>query len=776
MKIKEFSIIRYGPLPNTGRFSLSNFNLFFGKNEDGKTLTIDALVKLLLGRDIKDFEKIDRVPENPEGYVIVEDDKNKELKLPESGYITKILGLTPSECRNIFIIRNSDLSIARESEFYTSVTDQLTGLRTAEIFKIKDVLEDIGKITPMGTFRDRKGEKLKTRIEDANNLILDIKVLLKKIKKEKLDELEKESIKLSDEIDKRREEMNNLEDARKREKYEIAKGALDTLKEALVKFEDLKIYNENVEQLWRGLERDIQNYYKEKRDYLEELRENQENLKEMTEKLSEEERNFQILKDRKQKLDGEVVPDVRSYEMEVGKAKSDEVKNRFYKRALTVSLTLLIIAFLGALINLSFILSLMCAFFLTSTIFFAVLSFSFTQREAHLKAVFARIKLAISRFGFNVESPEEIYLNIQKFDEEYKKEENKLHEMQITKEGLGKEMSKLRDKSIRDLDSKIKGAEEKIDEIKIKSKLMPLEEYNDKLRERRGLEKLIDGQKGILKSYLVGDPNNKREEPVSYWEKEIKDLEEFRDKGLEVKYSEATASKLDKKKQKLEKDLEEANNTMKSIRKEMEGIERESNEILQSGESKEYLYCRTSIDLEAVKDKLQDFVKENENTKNNALEVKNIFEVLEKEEREKVAELFGKKSPVSKYFNEITDGLYEEVTLNKETSKIEVLRRDGKTLEAEKLSGGTYDQLYLSIRRVLGEKLLKDRKGFFIMDDPFIKSSLERLQRQVLMLKMISELGWQIIYFSAKGEIKDALEEDIKKGTINFIELQGIFP
>ena len=99
----------------------------------------------------------------------------------------------------------------------------------------------------------------------------------------------------------------------------------------------------------------------------------------------------------------------------------------------------------------------------------------------------------------------------------------------------------------------------------------------------------------------------------------------------------------------------------------------------------------------------------------------------------------------------------------------------GRYWQAEKLSGGAYDQLYLSIRLALGEKLLKGKKGFFIMDDPFIKADPDRLQRQIETLKKISELGWQIMYFSAKGEIKDALKEDIKRGAINYVEVQGIF-
>ena len=96
-------------------------------------------------------------------------------------------------------------------------------------------------------------------------------------------------------------------------------------------------------------------------------------------------------------------------------------------------------------------------------------------------------------------------------------------------------------------------------------------------------------------------------------------------------------------------------------------------------------------------------------------------------------------------------------------------------IAAGKLSGGAYDQLYLSIRLALGEKLLKGTKGFFIMDDPLVKADPDRLQRQIQTLKKISQLGWQVTYFSAKGEIKDALEKDIQRGAINYVEVRGIF-
>ena len=104
MRIKEFFIKRYGPLREV-TYSLSHpLTLLLGKNEDGKTLTIDALVKLLLGRQVRDFGRIiDRVEEKPEGYCVIEGDDGEEIKLPHKEDLTTITAVTASEYRNIFI-------------------------------------------------------------------------------------------------------------------------------------------------------------------------------------------------------------------------------------------------------------------------------------------------------------------------------------------------------------------------------------------------------------------------------------------------------------------------------------------------------------------------------------------------------------------------------------------------------------------------------------------------------------------------------------------------
>jgi exonuclease SbcC len=772
MKLREFSVMRYGPLPNTGRISLRNFNLFWGKNEDGKTLTIDALVKLLLGRNIKDFDSsIDRVEEKPEGYVIIEDDKGKEIKLPEKGDLTKVADLTSSECRNIFVIRNSDLSITGEGEFYTNVTDRLTGLRTKDIEEVRQNLMDIGKITSSGVFRDIKDEKLKTRVENSKKLVEGIETLAKRIEEGRIDEFEEESVRLKEEIERIKQEIKNLEDARKREEYEKGKEALDELTSALKKIKGLEIYNESDKQLWRDCEKEIKDYGKRKENYLTNLRNMEGQLLETSESLREIEREFRIFEARKNELDDEVKPELKNYEMKLGKVKSEEVKSRSYTVTAITSAVLFSILILAVVLRPSSTFYGLLAFFLTAAIVFTILRFSFTQKKAHLAAVFTRIRLTASKFELEAESPEKLYSNIEKFEERYQEKSEEFQGMRGNKEKLEEKVKELRAEKIPETESKIKGAEKTIQGIKTKSKEESLEKYAEKLELKKELGTSIGEQESVLKSHF-GEKGKKLEENISHWGEEVENLEEYKDKARDIKYSETASSALDGKKGDYEGKLREVNGKIESLRNEMKGVEREAHDILKLEDP---LYCETSVDLKIIKDKLQSFIEKNENNRDNSLKAIEVFGEIEKEEKGKVSELFGTESPISKYFNEITNGLYEDVLFDQETTEIQVKRRDGKILAAEKLSGGAYDQLYLSIRLALGEKLLKGKKGFFIMDDPFIKADPDRLQTQIKALKKISELEWQVMYFSAKGEIKDALKEDIKGGAINYIEVQGIF-
>jgi len=90
----------------------------------------------------------------------------------------------------------------------------------------------------------------------------------------------------------------------------------------------------------------------------------------------------------------------------------------------------------------------------------------------------------------------------------------------------------------------------------------------------------------------------------------------------------------------------------------------------------------------------------------------------------------------------------------------------GKPFSVEKLSRGARDQVYLSIRVALGQMLLEGKTGFFIMDDAFISSDDERIKQQADILRNISKMGWQTVYFSAKKETIDLLSHVTKNKLI----------
>ena len=55
-----------------------------------------------------------------------------------------------------------------------------------------------------------------------------------------------------------------------------------------------------------------------------------------------------------------------------------------------------------------------------------------------------------------------------------------------------------------------------------------------------------------------------------------------------------------------------------------------------------------------------------------------------------------------------------------------------------------------------------DEKGFFLLDDPFLKADEDRLLKGVRMLKNFSQAGWQVIYFTAKKEILEAFGREVQ--------------
>ncbi len=776
MRIKEFSIMRYGPLPAIAQVVLGRFNLFFGRNEDGKTLTIDALVKLLLGKKAgkKDFKDIDRVDEFPEGYVVIEDEKGREVKLPERGNLTQTSAVTAPECRNIFVIRDSDLRIPDEREFYTDLTGRLTGMRTQELSSIMKEVQALGRLTkadPRASLSDREEfGKVKSRVEAATELIAEIDNLQDEAEREGLEGKEEESARCREELDNVGHRLNDLECAGRRERYEAGREALSELRNALEELETLNAYNDEDGQLWRVSQRDRENYLRDRDEVTAEIEKAEGEFREISRAVDEQEREFQILDERKRKLD-EQRTELEGYKSKRERLALREGRVAFFALLGAVSIVPLGVSLAGIFFGLHLLLFyILSAVFGAFTVGGALLKFWFVWNKSRLKGMFERIRLAVSTFGLDAGNIEGILSNVQGFYEEHLKKSRILEKARIDAGRLRGRLEESRGRRLPEIGRRLKKANGDIDDIKERSAELTPHGYVEKLALKRKCGRLAEKWEGVLGG-LFGVDGDLLGGNLSCWERQVEGLASYRDRAKDVKYEERAVPELQREKKALEERLAGLGDSLADFQRKLGQIERAANEILHAETS--FLPCETVVDLRAIRERLGTFVDGVEANTDCCLAVLEVFEEISSEEREKVSGLFAPGGLASRHFSKITEGFYKEVFFNQEEEKILARRKDGSVLEAWRLSGGAYDQLYLSIRLALGERLLKDKRGFFIMDDPFIKADIERLHKLVDTLKEVVDLGWQIIYFSAKREIKDILWGDIRKGTVNYIEIKS---
>ena len=111
---------------------------------------------------------------------------------------------------------------------------------------------------------------------------------------------------------------------------------------------------------------------------------------------------------------------------------------------------------------------------------------------------------------------------------------------------------------------------------------------------------------------------------------------------------------------------------------------------------------------------------------------------------------------LSNSINKISSGKYNKVTISDENGMI-IENKKGEYIEADKLSVGTIDQLYLSLRLSMIDELTKEKLPI-ILDETFAYFDNERLANA---LKFINESleGHQAIIFTCTNREKEILEK-----------------
>jgi len=215
---------------------------------------------------------------------------------------------------------------------------------------------------------------------------------------------------------------------------------------------------------------------------------------------------------------------------------------------------------------------------------------------------------------------------------------------------------------------------------------------------------------------------------ITEWEKALSRFEPYPELPIDIEYSEEKYSELKERYKQLEEKLQYLESLKDSYSDKFRSIEREAQSVLMNTE---VVNIGSLADLEKITGDLKEFIRDVETSIEDGKKVINILEKMETERKAEISELLSNESSTVEYFKFFTDNLYKEILFDTDEKKIIAVRSDGVRLSSEKLSSGAYDQLYLAIRLGLAEKVFQDSKGFFIMDDPFIKSDPVRLEKQL---------------------------------------------
>jgi len=776
VRITEFLIARYGHIENERPSKPSDFTLFWGMNERGKTLTIDALVKLLLGKEARLFVRMDRIDEQPSGYAVVEID-GQQYKLPEKGALTGLCNLSGSECRNVFIIRASDLSIEKEhkstdtekeADFYAEVTDRFTGMKTRRISDVREALFYLARITPTGKFRDVKDEGLKGRFEAAVSLASEIVRLSDEIESSGLDTMERQAVDTAETIDRLENELSVLDDARKRKRYETGFAAVERLEEAVRQTDELAQYRDDDEQAWRDAEREASRIAADIASLRAQLEKKQAELEKRTAELRTKERDFQIIRSRKQKIDEDVRPRLVSYEKRLGRNAENTQKKGLYTLLSAISAAVLCASLVGIIIRPQILFTgLAVTSFLVTGVCVALLAWT-TAGRARIERDFQEVKIDLARLELTGKTVQETLANLQKFNELYEKRLDEINDLKQDRAVLEREIRSIISEEIPQQEQTASTTGYTIIDIQRRCGCRTVKELGEKIAERRRAESAVSEQIAIL-SGRFGKGTGNPAEDITPWRQKVAEFSPYRGKAVGVEFTEFAYQEKQEARKAAQQVFAEVSSRLADFKKRLEYIKQQAEIILAPKD--DVIFCDTSIDLSSIAEKLSAFVGKHQSDRDAAMIAATIFEEIGTEERQQVSQFFGEESPVSGYFSSITGGLYDAVSFDHKDKIIRIRKRSGEYLTPDKLSSGAYDQLYLAIRLALGRRIAPDGAGFFIMDAPFIRSDPDRLAVQMKMLADIVREGWQVLYFSSKGEVREVLDKEIKKGAVTLIDI-----
>lgn len=756
MKLTDIQIDHYGPVPRFTHTPEDNFEVIHGPNESGKTLLLEAMLKLLTPNVESAMPAVARVADAPTGHVVLET-ANGTRKLGGDTTLEDVSDVSPRHLRNVFVVRDSDLRLDDEHGFYDSVTQQIGDLHTSEINAIQSQFVDYGRLTSVrgrGLSSAAGNDDAEQVRDTARELRADIQAYIEEAEASDIAAAEREFVSVKADLQRCREALAVQEAAETWDEHETLSDRLTTYREATTELNE-DVSAETLDKL-EGLERDIESANADIDDHEGQRTRLQEAQTQLETELDAVEAELQPLEDREADIE-HVESTLETFRDSRGESIGAPRGMQFAKYVA--------VAGLGAG-GAAAILGSTTVGVLLAVIGALAAGWYGLQHRALASAEQTETKvLETARdAGFDVESVEEIAPSIRSFRDDLtrlrERRENLHRDVEVNDHRLSECTNDLETARTERQDKRA----EKQDVLRSLG-VPDIETYRDLVDSQEALQRSREKAESSLEDSL-GPPSGRNPDPpakIRYWEDELEEM--VADVDDSVSPDEHTPDELAA----LREETSELTDRHAELSRRLESHEkalRDFADRVQDLRAEPFLDETLTVDshsIDGLRDtttQLKRLIDRIERDADVAREALDIFDDIKAQEEQKITDLFGDGSRATDVFRSITAGRYTNVTYDTTAQQLQVQRDGREILTPSELSHGTTEQLYLAARIGLAEQLLGAEQGFFLMDDAFLPADGDRLREGFDVLEALADDGWQIIYFTAKDEVgKDLVDE-----------------
>lgn len=748
MQIREIAVSHYGPLRDVKHQPRPGLQVFFGPNESGKTLLIDAALKLMLGSRLKDFTGIDRVSGNPLGRVVLADQGSEHI-LDGKTRLDTVTGLDSNHLRNVFVIRNKDLQINGQADFLRRINDQLTGMESRRLEELKKILSKQGRLTsPSSTARLSKSaefSKIGEHVETAEKLSGEIQEYISEARARELDSLERRLEDSRQGLAAVNGQIQNQEQAEKWQDYSTLAALVKEYEEREEATRALLPFTKTSFMRLQELDSRSQAARETARDSKDKLELLKPRLEGAQAKLAETKAQMAPQESRKSRLDY-----LEQETLVAAKTPPPPVTgilSRFSFALAGVAALGLVLAAMNLLP--SWMLAIPLAAVAGAVALALADQIARTKAQEHRRRDKTLLQEGAAS-GIMAATLQELAAAVAS-------EKNGLEIARFRQQQLADTVRDMEQQQLH-LEENIRAANGRADDLamQVKQELQRLgvptleefgtlmekyslaqaqcDELYQRLEDRFGQIPVHTGKWCDLLQQLPVPENP----GLAFDRTKLARLREQKDEA---------AAQIDS----LLGDLTRHQAKLNHFASICQGLPLEQD----TGYTLPPRFANLEM-LEYADTVLNRFAAAVKARVETACKALAVLEDLELEEREKMTALLGADKPVQKIFSTITNGSYVQVLLDSDLN-IRVQNKEGLELPASSLSQGTFDQLYLALRLSLAHDILAGTPGFLLMDDAFLCADSDRLERMLAVLEGLAEQGWHILYFTMDERLLKAV-------------------